>query len=278
MIFFGASGIGGRDEAERNLESFSKAGIKAAEVAFTYSIYLKKDDAIRIGKKAKELGISLSIHAPYYINLNSKEKGKREASKKRILDCCEIGSYLGARKVVFHGGYYIKDTEIHRISVSKNSKKNKQEFSDDEEGKEEAFQVIKKEVLEMMAEIKKHNWKIEIAPEIMGRRNVFGSIDEISRLSKETGCSFCIDFAHVLARYGESKFDELRKAFPKEKWHCHFSGIIFGDKGEKKHRDTRKEEWKELLKNLPKDKEITLICEAPNPFRDVVEGMSLWKD
>lgn len=255
MIFFGPAGIGGAKEAVINLQSFAKAGLKAAEIAFTYSIYLKKEDAIIIGKKAKELGISLSIHAPYYINLNSKEKAKREASKRRILDCCEIGNYLGARKVVFHGGYYIKDTP---------------------EGKEEAFQVIKKEIEEMQKEIKRKGWNVSLCPEIMGRRNVFGSIDEISRLSKETGCSFCIDFAHVLARYGESKFDELKKAFPKEKWHCHFSGIIYGDKGEKKHRDTKREEWKELLKNLPKEKEITLICEAPYPFRDAIEGKGIY--
>jgi len=254
-ILFGPSGIGGVKEAVFNLESFSKAGLRAAEVAFTYSVYLKKDDAVIIGKKAKEFGINLSIHAPYYINLNSKEKLKREASKKRILSCCEIGSYLGARSIVFHCGYYIKD---------------------DDAGKEEAFQNIKKEILEMQREIKERKWHVVLCPEVMGRRNVFGSIDEIARLKRETGCSFTIDFAHVLARYGENKFDDLKKNFPEKEWHCHFSGIIYGDKGEKKHRDTKREEWKELLKNLPKDKEITIICESPNPFRDAVEGMGIY--
>jgi endonuclease IV len=129
----------------------------------------------------------------------------------------------------------------------------------------------------MQKEIKYKGWNVLLCPEIMGRRNVFGSIDEISRLKKETGCSFTIDIAHVLARYGETKFPELKSSFPEKEWHCHFSGIIFGDKGEKKHREVKKEEWKDLIKNLPKDKNITIICESPNPYRDSVEGMSLSK-
>lgn len=57
---------------------------------------------------------------------------------------------------------------------------------------------------------------MELCPEIMGKVNVFGSIDEITDLVKDTGCGFCIDFAHVLARYGEHKFEDIKKAFPQK--------------------------------------------------------------
>jgi len=254
---FGPAGIGGVKEAIMNLESFSRAGLKCAEIAFTYSIYIKKEEAVIIGKRAKELGISLSIHSPYYVNLNSKEREKREASKKRILNCCEIGYYLGARKIVFHCGYYTKS---------------------DESSKEETFQNIKKAVLEMQKIIKEKKWNSILCPEIMGKKNVFGSIEEVSRLVNETGCGFCIDFAHVLARYGKIEMKSIEENFPQKEWHCHFSGIIYGDKGEKRHRDTKKEEWKSLLKQLPKNKEISIICEAPNPFKDVVEGLDISKE
>ena len=108
-IKFGPAFLGGIKEAEKNLEEFSKLGLKASEVSFTRGIYIKnKEDAKRIGKKAKELKIQLSIHAPYYINLNSTDKEIVEKSKQRILKCCEIGTHLGATKIIFHAGFYGK--------------------------------------------------------------------------------------------------------------------------------------------------------------------------
>ena len=73
-ISFGPAGLGGISDAIKNLEYFSKNKLTACEISFTRSIYLKEEDAKEIGEKAKELGINLSIHAPYFINLNSIEK------------------------------------------------------------------------------------------------------------------------------------------------------------------------------------------------------------
>ncbi len=247
-IRFGPAGLGSIKDAEKVLEEYHKLGLKACEVAFTYSIYIKnKEDAFRIGQKARELDISLSIHAPYWVNLNSAEKAKREATKKRILDCCEVGEWLGARTVVFHPGYY-------------------------GENREKSYEIIKEGVLELMKIKKEKGWKIEIAPETMGKINVFGSVEEISALVKETGCSFCIDFAHILAREKRVDYSKIEKLFPWKMWHVHFSGIIYGEKGEKRHRETKKEEWRELLKNLPRDKEIVIINESPAMIEDSVEG------
>jgi deoxyribonuclease IV len=253
-IIFGPSGLGPVAGAFEFLEKIKKQGILACEIAFTYGIYIKKEDAIKIGERAKELGIFLSIHAPYYINLNSEDKQKVFMSKKRILDCCEIGHYLGAKRIVFHAGFYGK-TE-----------------------REKAYKNIKESVVELIKEVKKNKWDVELCPEVMGKINVFGSIDEISRLVNETGCGFCIDFAHILARYGERKFEEIKEAFSVKKWHTHFSGINYGEKGEKNHIPTEKKEWGELfgfLKEL--DKEIVLICEAPDPLGDAIKGLKIWE-
>ena len=252
-IKFGPSGLGPVKQAEKTLEEYSKLGLTACEIAFTYGVYIKnKEDAIRIGEKAKDLGIRLSIHAPYYINLNSAEKEKIEASKKRILDCCEVGEYLGAETVVFHPGFYGKNRDT-------------------------AFDSIKSAVIDILNEMKKNNWKIKIAPETMGKINVFGSKEEISRLVKETGCSFCIDFAHILARDKTVNYNEIERLFPYEEWHVHFSGIVYGEKGEKHHRETEDKEWTELLKEIPKDKKITIINEAPSPVEDAINGLKLSK-
>jgi deoxyribonuclease IV len=251
MIRFGPAGLGPEKTAEEVLERYKKLGFKACEIAFTYSIYIKPEDTERIGKKARELDIELSIHAPYWVNLNSAEKEKREKTKERILKCCEIGEKLGAKAVVFHPGYYGKGD------------------------REEAYKVIKEGILDIMKTLRERKWKIKIAPETMGKVNVFGSVEEISRLAKETGCSFCIDFAHVLARDKEVDYEKIKNLFPDKEWHIHFSGIVYGEKGEKNHRETKKEEWIELLKNLPKNKKIRIINESPKMIEDSVQGIKL---
>lgn len=250
-IRIGPAGLGGIREAEETLEEYHRLGFKACEISFTYSIYIKdKKDAEKIGKKAKELGIDLSIHAPYWVNLNSQEKEKREATKQRILNCCEVGHWLNAKAVVFHPGYYGKN-------------------------KERAYDVIKQGIEEMLKEVKKNKWVIELCPETMGKVNVFGSAEEISRLVKDTGCGFCIDFAHILAREKEVDYEKIKKLFPGKKWHCHFSGIVYGDKGEKNHKKTEKKEWKKLFDNLPDDKQITIVNESPDMINDCLEGLEI---
>lgn len=252
MINFGPAGLGPVKTAEKVLKEYKKLGFKNCEIAFTYSTYIKKQEAKIIGKKAKELGIELSIHASYFINLNSSEKQKIEASKKRILKACEIGEYLGVKKVIFHSGYYGKMS------------------------RQETYENIKLRILEIIKEIKKKKWKIKIAPEIMGKVNVFGSPEEISKLVKETGCEFCIDFAHILAREKKVDYKKIKKLFPQKKWHCHFSGIDYGEKGEKRHLNIEKKDWKKLFDNLPKNKEITIICESPNLIQNTIEGLKIW--
>lgn len=257
-IKFGPAGLGPVKTALQVLEQYSKKGIKACEIAFTYSVYIKPEEAKIIGAKAKELGIDLSIHAQYFVNLNSSEKAKREATKKRILDCCKIGEILGAKVVVFHPGYYTNKGLT-------------------EKDKEDSYKNIKEGVEEIMSEIKDNKWEIKIAPETMGKVNVFGSIEEISRLVKETGCSFCIDFAHILARYKEVDYKKVISLFSEKEWHVHFSGIVYGDLGEKHHIPTPLSGWKELLKNLPKDREIRIINESPSMVEDSIEGMKIYE-
>ena len=102
-------------------------------------------------------------------------------------------------------------------------------------------------------------WKIK-------RCSLF-SIDEILRLSKETGCSYCIDFAHLKARNnGKIDYKWIVKKLPK-KFHIHFSGIEFTSKGERNHILTEESEIKELLMAL-KGRDVTIINESPNPLGD----------
>lgn len=255
MIRFGPAGLGPVKDAIETLEEYHTLGFRACEIAFTYGAYIKnKDEAVAIGIKAKELGIKLSIHGSYFINLNSAEKEKIEKSKERILECCKVGTWLQADCVVFHPGFYGKMN------------------------KEETYENIRTAILDIRGQIKEKHYTPKLAPEMMGKVNVFGSVDEITKLVQDTGCSCCIDFAHILARYREYKFDEVLENFKDVKdLHIHFSGIVYGDKGEKHHKKTPEEDLRKLVSHLPKDKEITIINESPDMIEDSIEGLKIYK-
>lgn len=250
-LAIGPAGLGPVKTALATLEQYHAKGFRACEIAFTYSVYITREaDARAIGAKAKALGIALSIHAPYFINLNADDPKKRVATHQRIMECCKVGAWLGAHRVVFHPGYYGKQRET-------------------------SYATIKAGIRALMEEVQKHRWNILLAPETMGKVNVFGSLDEIAHLVSDTGCSFCIDFAHLLARDKEVDYARVKTIFPQKHWHVHFSGIVYGDKGEKHHKPTEKEEWKTLLAELPKDTTITLVNESPTMMDDCVEGLAL---
>jgi deoxyribonuclease-4 len=257
MISFGPAGCGGLKEIIPNLEKYQVSGLRACEIPFTYQIWIKPEQAVWIKEEMKQrnLSIRLSIHAPYWINLNSAEKEKIEQGKKRIIDCCRIGELMGAERVVFHAGFYGK------------------------KDKEESYQNIKRAIVDILDEIKKNKWKIKISPETMGKTGIFGSAEEILRLVKETGCDFCVDFAHLWAReQGRVSYEEIYFRFKEfDSLHCHFSGIVFGDKGEKSHKPTPDEEIEKLLKALPKNKDILIINEAPDPVGDSLRMLEIFE-
>ncbi len=254
-IIFGPAGLGPTNEAGKNLETYHKLGLMACEIAFTYGVYIKEKKAKEIRKIAEKLGIHLSIHAPYFINLNSPDKAKVENSKKRILKCLEIGTLLGAKYVVFHAGFYGKDT------------------------KEKSYETIKNNLTQIEKIRKERGFTPRLAPETMGKVNVFGSPDEIARLVKDTGCSACIDFAHILARSGgDYKFKETLDLFKNlSDFHIHFSGIVYGEKGEIKHKKTSEEELEKLIRALPKNKNVVVINESPDMLNDSVAGKNRYE-
>ena len=70
----------------------------------------------------------------------------------------------------------------------------------------------------------------------------------------------------------------LKESFPQKHWQCHFSGIVYSDKGERHHKKTPKEEWNKLLEFLAGlNKDIIIINESPSPIEDSVEGMKIFE-
>ncbi len=139
---------------------------------------------------------------------------------------------------------------------------------------------IKERIKEIQKEIKKNKWDVKLAPEITGKINVFGNLDEILRLVKETGCSFCIDYAHLKARnQGKLDYDEIFGKVKKFKHlHCHFSGINYTKKGERNHLLTKESEIKELAKEIMKRKlGVTIINESPDPLGDSIKTKKIFE-
>ncbi len=245
-VLIGSGGTAGLGY-EEGLEKLNELGLTALELEFTHGVNMSNSIAKTAGDLAKKLHISLSCHAPYFVNLASEEKAKVNASKSRILQSCERAYYLGAKYVVFHPGFYQKKT------------------------KEETYEIIKNEVCDLLETIKQKKWDVQLALETTGKHSAFGDLDELIRLVKETKCSLTIDFAHLKARTQcQMKYSEmLDKVKHFAHIHSHFSGIEWTEKGERRHLLTPEKEIKDLLQEILKRKlDITIINESPDPIGD----------
>jgi deoxyribonuclease-4 len=222
-------------------------GLDCMEVEFTYGVRMDPKSAKAVGILAREKGVRLSVHAPYYINLASEEKEKLAASKKRILDSCQRANAMGARNVAFHAGFYQTRTAG------------------------QTYERIKKAMIGLQKQIARRKWQVTLCPEVTGKPSQFGSLEELLHLKKETGCGITVDFSHLYARQqGDIDYAAILKKLPK-KFHAHFSGIEYGPKGERKHIRTTPEFFEPLARELVNCKpDITIISESPKPYEDAM--------
>ena len=254
-ILVGPAGSCGGDI--KHFEEIKKLGLDAVEIEFVHGIWLDKERANIIREANKNLKLKLSIHAPYFINLNSEDKQKVGASRTRILQSCIIGNELSNGEnipIVFHPGFYLKST------------------------KQECYNKIKEEILKIQQVIDEKNLKVDLCPETTGKESQFGSLDEILQLMKDTKCHICVDFAHLKARYnGKINYDEVMNKIKNIKnLHAHFSGIEYTEKGERKHLLTQEKDIKELFHYLKEyNIGVNIINESPNPFGDAIKMKKL---
>ena len=246
MIKIGPAGSGGLGNL-KGVARCAEMDLDCMEVEFTYGVRMDLKTAKAVGTLAREKGILLSVHAPYYINLASEEREKLAASKKRILDACQRAHHMGARNVVFHAGFYQTRSA------------------------EKTYERIQKAIVGLQKQIARRMWQVQLCPEVTGKPSQFGSLEELLRLKKETGCGITVDFSHLYARHqGDIDYARILKKLPK-KFHAHFSGIEYGPKGEKKHIGTTPKFFEPLARELVKrNPDITIISESPKPYEDAV--------
>lgn len=231
------------------IEFISQNKFTASEIEFVRSIYLKSDEKIKEVKDlALKLNITLSIHAPYFINLASLDEKIIEKSKQIIIDCCIVADKLGVKYVCFHPGFYMKqDVEI-------------------------VYKIMLKNIKDIKKKIDELGLKVILAPELMGKKSQFGSLEELLKLMKDVpGISLTVDFAHYLARYGEIDYEEVVSKLPKE-FHSHFSGIEYSDKGEIRHLPIDVKAFRKLVEALLKhNKNCTIVCESSDFLNDLIK-------
>ncbi|MEM2021546.1 MAG: TIM barrel protein [Zestosphaera sp.] len=237
-------------------------GLNAMEIEFVRGIWLKPVEASSLKNTARNVNVVLTVHAPYYINLLSKEESTLNASIKRITDSARLGCLAGAWSVVFHPGYYGKLSSEKAIEAVKN--------------------VLRRVVSELMNE----GVKIWVRPETMGGLAEFGSLEEIvSVVEGVEMTNVALDFAHLYAR-SRGAFNRLRDftealeliesrlgSEALKEMHIHLSGIEYGDRGERRHVDLKDStfNWVDVLQAL-KDYDVkgVIICESPSLESDAL--------
>lgn len=244
-----------RSTAE-GIKCVKSLGLDAMEIEFVRGVKMKEDMAQKIKELSQELDVWLSVHAPYYINFCSEVEETRKKSRIRLFEAARVGYLAGARDIVFHPGYY-----GNRSS-------------------EEALDVTKKEIEEVLNQIEREGLNVILRPETMGGLREFGSLDEIILLCREffPKVQPCIDFAHLYARSlgqinNKRAFSEILQRLKAElgdlalqAMHIHCSGMEYGEKGEVRHLELEESEFdfKALIEALlDYSVEGVIISETP---------------
>ena len=176
-----------------------------------------------VGEKAREHGIKMSLHTPYYISLSGVDPEKRLKSLDYIQKSLWAAELLGADTIVIHSG-----------SAAKISR-------------EEAM-ALSKDTLQKVAEAVGAT-SIRLGIETMGKVNQLGTLDEVIEQCRVSPIyAPVVDFGHLNARNIGGAFpdtDAYRRVFDRiatqlgdahaQSLHCHFSKIAYTSAGEKKH-------------------------------------------
>ncbi len=263
-LLFGTAGVPLSTPASSTLAAIDhvkKLGLDCLEVEFVKGTRMKNDTAREIGQRAEEVGIRLSVHAPYYINLSSPEMGTRLASQERLIGSARLAHLLGAKSVVIHPGYYGQETPA------------------------KTYENIKAGFQNVLSILRSEKNPVTLRPETMGKQSQFGSLDETLMLCKELdGLLPCLDFSHIHARdRGANSYRYFQKIMRKvekklgraamENLHVHVAGILYGEKGEIRHLDLRRSDFNyDSLVQVLNDVGGAglVVCESPNLEKDAL--------
>ncbi|PIR53803.1 hypothetical protein COU75_04265 [Candidatus Peregrinibacteria bacterium CG10_big_fil_rev_8_21_14_0_10_42_8] len=258
MLHFAVAGVPrstpGSGGTVLGLRHAHSLGITAMEMEWVQRVPMNEERILAIQKTATDLGMTLTVHAPYFINLNSPEEEKLEASKIRILNAMEMGQLAGAKSVCVHPAFYMKMDPA------------------------EVYDNVYRATDDIMKRAQKKGLTINLGFETMGKITQFGTLEEVLKLSKEFGIYPTVDAAHMHARSNgkwntEKEWNEMFDIYESylgpeslKSMHLHYSGIEYSEKGERKHLPLLESDakWEDFLHVLKKRGiEGALVCESP---------------
>lgn len=247
------------------IEHIRVLGLQHLEIAWVRSVRVTDQSCDDIAACGAQHDVSLSIHAPYYINLNSQTADLMAKSDERLLAAARKGWRAGARDIVFHPGSYHNQPP------------------------EQVYERMKEKLLEIRGILDEEGIDVILRPETMGKPAMIGTLDELLELSREIpGVLPCIDFAHLHAREGRvNSYEEFADVFRRveaalgrrglETLHAHLSGIDYGPRGERCHLPLNECDlkYRDLLQAMIDfDARGTIAVEAPIPFH-VADALTL---
>lgn len=256
---------GGMDRAVMRL---SELGLGALELGWVRSVRVSEATCELIRQAAASSCVAISVHAPYFINLNADEI-EWPKSRQRLMDAAHYGFLAGATDIVFHPGSYFGKPPAH------------------------VLEVIIPRLQEVVAELRAAGNPVRLRPETMGKPAMIGSLEDLLTLSQAVpGVEPCIDFAHLYARTGDGSLnnrsgwlevlDQYAAALGADslqRLHCHISGIEYSLRGERNHTDLRDSgfAWEQVLEALEERKCAgRILCESPAMENDALVLSNWW--
>lgn len=244
----------------KGIQHAHELGIHAMEMEWVQSVPKNPDHVAEIGALARSLKFALTVHASYFINLNSEDPSKLEASKKRIIDALSMAQIAGAVSVCVHAAFY--------------------------NGREhEALDNVRRATESILKHKSALFPDVNLAYETMGKHTQFGTVEEVLSVSKEFDQYPCIDVSHLHARANGAmnsvkEWNELLDAYEAalgkqslQSMHIHLSGIEYTEKGERKHLPLEDSDmkWREFLCVL-RQRSVggILVCESPAMEEDTL--------
>ena len=256
-------GIAGKPSTSKNLEQgmtlLNKLELDACELQFGRGIMLGDKAIEKITKSAEDNGISLSCHAPYYINLNSENPETVERSRKWLMETLDVAMRTNSKMIVAHAG---------RVDPN------------DPDAATQAILDGLVPVLELMDE---KGCDIPLGLETMGKPRSWGRLEEVKEVCRTSQhLAPVIDFAHIHALYNglfktQRDYEKVLSSYEEtgmDFLHCHFTCVEYSEKGEKKHLpvDARDPDFIPLAMAFKKKGyNITMICESPLLEKDALQ-------
>ena len=248
---------------------FSRSiGLDALELGWVQAVRVTDATCAAIKMTGEAQGVALSVHAPYFINLNA-DKDEWPKSRKRLMDAAHYGNLAGATDIIFHPGSYFANDPL------------------------EVLKVALPRLEGCVVELRRKGNPVTLRPETMGKSAMLGSFEDVLEMSRIAGVQPCLDFAHLHARPGDGtvntynewsrlleRYADVLGAQGLAKLHIHLSGIEYGPKGEKNHLPLAEADLnlKVLFKALKKfGCGGRILCESPIMEEDALKMKKVWK-